>query len=284
MQLGRIGSPGEEIPVAFVDDHVLDLRSITPDIDGAFLAGDPVDAIRRSLADLPEIPDAATQRVGAPIARPGAVYCIGMNYAAHAREGGHEPPSQIVVFLKPPHTVVGPDDDVSLPPGTSKVDWEAELAVVIGKRAWRLPDAEAARECIAGYATANDLSERSWQLEISGGQWSKGKGGPGFCPLGPWLVTADSIQPGSLRVQSFVNGEPRQDSNTSDMIFDVATIIADLSAYTVLEPVVVVLTGTPEGVALSGRFRYLAHGDTIEIAVENLGRQRQRVIALEAVA
>ena len=131
-----------------------------------------------------EIPDAATRRIGAPVARPGAVYCIGLNYAAHAREGGSEPPKEIIVFLKPSNTVVGPDDDVSLPPRTDTVDWEAELAIVIGARAWRLADADAGRAAIAGYTVANDLSERTWQLARSGGQWSKGKGAPGFCPLG----------------------------------------------------------------------------------------------------
>ena len=268
--------------MASIDGRLLDLRPITPDIDAAFLANDPAGAVTAGLDRLTELDGADALRVGAPIARPGTVYCIGMNYAAHAREGGAEPPEDIIVFLKPAHTIVGPDDAVMLPPQTSTVDWEAELAIVIGKRAWQLPDAGAAREHIAGFAVANDLSERTWQLQRSGGQWSKGKGAPGFCPLGPWLVTADSIDPGDLRIQSFVNGDVRQDSRTSDMIFDVDTIVANLSTHTVLEPGDVILTGTPEGVAVSGRFPYLQPGDTVEIAIESLGRQRQHVAAAAA--
>lgn len=282
MRFARIGEPGSEIPVAQIDGRLLDLRPLTADIDGAFLSGDPVAAVEAAAGRLPEITDVDGIRFGAPVARPGAVYCIGMNYAAHAREGGSEPPTDLVVFLKPSHTVVGPDDAVPLPAGTSKVDWEAELAIVIGTAAWQLSGPEEALAHIAGYAVANDLSERTWQLEISGGQWSKGKGAPGFCPLGPWLVT--DADPSDLAIQSFVNGEPRQDSRTSDMIFDVATIVARLSTHTLLEPGDVILTGTPEGVALSGRFPYLADGDTVEIAIEGLGRQRQRAVAAVPVA
>jgi len=277
MRFARIGDPGQEIPVVLVGDRLLDLRPLTSDIDGAFLAADPVGAVERAIATLPVIAPQDGTRFGAPIARPGAVYCIGMNYAAHAREGGSEPPTDIVVFLKPPHTVVGPDDTILLPPGTEKVDWEAELAIVIGKPAWQLTGPDAALDHVAGYTVANDLSERQWQLETSGGQWSKGKGAPGFCPLGPWLVT--DADPSDLPIRSFVNGDVRQDSRTSDMIFDAADIVARLSAHTLLEPGDVILTGTPEGVALSGRFPYLADDDVVEIAIEGLGRQRQRVAA-----
>ena len=276
MHFGRIGDVGEEIPVALIDDRWYDLTPITRDIDGPFLAGDPVADVTARLGELAEIPEAASRRIGAPVARPGAVYCIGMNYAAHAREGGSEPPEEIIVFLKPSNTVVGPDDDVLLPRHTDTVDWEAELAVVIGAHSWQLTDADAGRGAVAGYTVANDLSERTWQLKRSGGQWSKGKGAPGFCPLGPWLVTADSVDATDLRISSTVNGETRQDSRTSDMIFDVGRIVADLSQHIVLEPGDVILTGTPEGVALSGRFPYLKDGDIVEVAVERLGSQRQR--------
>lgn len=279
MHFGRIGDAGDEIPVALIDDRVYDLTPITADIDGAFLAGDPVAAVTARIGELEEIPDAASRRIGAPVARPGAVYCIGLNYAAHAREGGSEPPQEIIVFLKPSNTVVGPDDDVALPPNTDTVDWEAELAIVIGASAWQLADAEAGRSAIAGYSVANDLSERTWQLARSGGQWSKGKGAPGFCPLGPWLVTADSVDVSDLRIYSTVNGEPRQDSRTSDMIFDVGRIVADLSEHTVLEPGDVILTGTPEGVAVSGRFPYLKDGDVVQIGIEHLGTQHQRFVS-----
>ncbi|RZU63724.1 2-keto-4-pentenoate hydratase/2-oxohepta-3-ene-1,7-dioic acid hydratase in catechol pathway [Microterricola gilva] len=281
MQFRRLGPLGAEIPVVAIDGTVYDLRPLTADIDGAFLENDPVGTVQRALAELPVLDDADSLRVGAPVARPGAIYCIGMNYAAHALEGGSLPPERIVMFMKPPHTVAGPDDDFVAPSGMPKLDWEVELAVVIGKRAWQLDDAADPMDHVAGYTLANDLSERLWQLEISGGQWSKGKSGPGFLPLGPDLVPAAEIDPGNLRLQSRVNGEHRQDSRTSDLIFDVATIIRDLSQFTVLEPGDVVLTGTPEGVALSGRFPYLAPGDVMELEIENLGLQRQRVLSAE---
>lgn len=277
MRFARIGKPGQEIPVALVGDRLHDLRPLTSDVDGAFLAADPVGAVEGAIETLPVLQLASGERFGAPIARPGAVYCIGMNYAAHAREGGTEPPTDIVVFLKPPHTVVGPNDAIPLPAGTEKVDWEAELAIVIGRPAWQLAGPEEAFEHIAGYTIANDVSERQWQLEISGGQWSKGKGAPGFCPLGPWLVT--DADPSDLAIGSCVNGQTRQASRTSDMIFDVAEIVARLSTHTRLEPGDLVLSGTPEGVALSGRFPYLAAGDVVEIVIGGLGRQRQRVAA-----
>ena len=278
MHLARIGAAGEEIPVARIGERLVDLRPITDDIDGRFLASDPVALVEANLAELPDFDLAAGDRLGAPITKPETIYCIGMNYAAHAREGGSEPPENIIVFLKPPHTLVGAYDDVEVPAGSETTDWEAELAIVIGTRAWRLADRDAARGHIAGFTVANDLSERHWQLEISGGQWSKGKGAPGFCPLGPWLITTDDVDPGDLRIQSWVNGEPRQDSRTSDMIFDVDEIVYQLSQYTVLQPGDVILTGTPEGVALSRRFPYIAAGDVVEIAIEGLGRQRQAFV------
>jgi 2-keto-4-pentenoate hydratase/2-oxohepta-3-ene-1,7-dioic acid hydratase in catechol pathway len=255
-----------------------DLRSITNDIDGAFLGSDPVGTVEKALSQLPALENASSLRVGAPISRPGAIYCVGMNYAAHALEGGSLPPKNVVLFFKPPHTVAGPNDDFTAPAGAVKLDWEVELAVVVGKRAWRLEESDSPMDHIAGYTLANDLSEREWQLEISGGQWSKGKSGPGFLPLGPWLAPEGEITPGDLRLQSFVNGEPRQDSSTSDLIFDVPTIIRDLSQFTVLEPGDVILTGTPEGVALSGRFPYLTPGDVMDLEIQHLGHQRQRVL------
>jgi 2-keto-4-pentenoate hydratase/2-oxohepta-3-ene-1,7-dioic acid hydratase in catechol pathway len=278
MYFQRLGPPGAEIPVVVVDEVAYDLRPITTDIDGAFLGSDPVETVERALPQLPALEKASSLRVGAPIARPGAIYCVGMNYAAHALEGGSLPPKDVVVFFKPPHTVAGPNDDFTAPAGALKLDWEVELAVVVSKRAWRLDETDNPMEHVAGYTLANDLSEREWQLETSGGQWSKGKSGPGFLPLGPWLAPADEITPGALRLQSFVNGEPRQDSSTSDLIFDVPTIIHDLSQFTVLEPGDVILTGTPEGVALSGRFPYLTPGDVMDLEIQHLGHQRQRVL------
>ncbi|WP_144875830.1 fumarylacetoacetate hydrolase family protein [Microbacterium sp. 1.5R] len=278
MELLRLGPFGSEKPYLRNDGVVYDLSSLTPDIDGVFLASDGIARARTALAagDLP-VADTAGLRTGAPVARPGAVVCIGMNYAAHATESGSAPPEHPVVFFKHPNTVVGPDDVVLLPPDAEKVDWEVELAVVIGRAARYLPSAEAARDVIAGYAVSNDVSERSFQIEVSGGQWSKGKCAETFNPLGPALVPADEVDPQALRLRSSVNGAPRQDSSTADMVFPVFELIRDLSQYMVLEPGDVVNTGTPEGVALSGRFPYLAEGDEMEIEIEGLGRQRQRV-------
>ncbi|SKC44158.1 fumarylacetoacetate hydrolase family protein [Plantibacter cousiniae (nom. nud.)] len=280
MRFARLGPADGETPVVFAGDTAYDLRSITPDIDGAFLAGGGVDQVRAALESgaLPVLDGADELRIGAPIARPSAVVCIGMNYAAHAAESGSAPPEIPIMFLKTPNTVVGPNDDVRIPRGSTKTDWEVELGVVIGERTSYLDSPEDALSRIAGFVTANDVSERDFQMAASGGQWSKGKCAPGFNPTGPWLVTPDEVDAGALRLRSWVNGEPRQDSSTADLIFDVATVIWHLSQYLQLEPGDLVLTGTPEGVALSGRFPYLAPGDVCEVEIEGLGRQRQRFV------
>jgi 2-keto-4-pentenoate hydratase/2-oxohepta-3-ene-1,7-dioic acid hydratase in catechol pathway len=282
MRFARLGPRGREVPVVVDGDRFLDLTSLTADIDGAFFANGGVERAREAAASgsLPQLPDAATLRIGAPVARPSAVYCIGMNYAAHAAESGSEPPKHMVMFMKSPNTVVGPNDDVEIPAGSTKTDWEVELAIVIGTRAQRLRSTDDAAAHIAGYALGNDLSERDWQMAVSGGQWSKGKSAPGFLPLGPWLVTPDEVDAADLRLRSWVDGEPRQDSRTSDLIFSIDHIVWELSQYLTLEPGDVILTGTPEGVALSGRFPYLSVGDVVDMEIEGLGRQRQHYIAV----
>ncbi|WBQ05680.1 fumarylacetoacetate hydrolase family protein [Kribbella sp. CA-293567] len=278
MELLRLGAVGEERPyVRSTDGTVYDLSSVTADIDGAFLAADGIARARTALSE-GSLPVAAVDglRIGAPIAKPGAVVCIGLNYAAHAAESGAEPPKNPVVFYKHPNTVVGPNDDVLVPRGSTRTDWEVELAIVIGKTARYLSTDEEALACIAGYTVSNDVSERALQLEVSGGQWSKGKSCETFNPLGPALVPADEIaDPQALELKSWVNGEPRQASNTRDMIFSVAALVRDLSQYMTLDPGDVVNTGTPEGVALSGRFPYLAAGDVVECEIEGLGKQQQ---------
>ncbi|WP_431806406.1 fumarylacetoacetate hydrolase family protein [Microbacterium paraoxydans] len=278
MELLRLGPLGHERPYVRDDAGVIrDLSALTSDIDGAFLAADGIARVREALhrGELPPA-DVDGLRVGAPVARPTAVLCIGQNYAAHAAESRSEPPAHPVLFFKHPNTVVGPHDVVLLPPGAEKVDWEVELAVVIGKPARYLPSPEAARDVIAGYTISNDVSERAYQLDVSGGQWSKGKCSETFNPLGPALVPADEVDPQALRLRSFVNGEPRQDSSTADMIFPVLQLVHELSHYLVLEPGDVINTGTPQGVALSGRFPYLQDGDEMTIEIEGLGRQYQR--------
>lgn len=276
MRLARRGAPGAEKPVVLEGDQAFDLTPLTTDIDGDFLESGGIERVREALAagSLP-VADIDGTRVGAPVARPSAVYCIGMNYAAHAAESGSAPPENLVLFMKAPNTVVGPFDDVQIPRSSSKTDWEVELAIVIGKRASYLDSREQSIDHIAGFTIANDLSERTWQLETSGGQWGKGKSAPGFSPLGPELVTPDEVDVSDLRLRSFVNGEPRQDSRTSDLIFDVPYIVWHLSQHLTLEPGDVIMTGTPEGVALSGRFPYLKAGDVVELDIEGLGSQKQ---------
>lgn len=277
MELLRLGAVGEERPyVRDADGTVYDLSSVTAEIDGAFLASDGIGRTRAALA-AGSLPAASADglRVGAPVAKPAAVVCIGLNYAAHAAESGVEPPKNPVVFYKHPNTVVGPDDEVLIPRGSAKTDWEVELAIVIGKTARYLSSDEEALACIAGYTISNDVSERALQLEVSGGQWSKGKACETFNPLGPALVPADEVDVDNLDLKSWVNGEIRQDSNTRDMIFSAAALVRDLSQYMTLDPGDIVNTGTPEGVALSGRFPYLAPGDVIELEIQGLGRQKQ---------
>ncbi|WP_435823630.1 fumarylacetoacetate hydrolase family protein [Micromonospora haikouensis] len=269
----RIGPVGAERPVLFDGTDHFDLSGVTADIDAAFLAGDPVARVRAA-GPLPRL-DVTGERVGAPIARPGAVLCIGQNYAAHAAESGVAPPERPILFHKSPNTVVGPYDTVLIPRGSTRTDWEVELAVVIGRPARYLDSPADALAHVAGYAVANDVSERDYQFADPGGQWAKGKSCETFNPLGPWLVTPDEVaDPQALRLRSWVNGAPRQDSRTADMIFDVAYLIWHLSQFTVLEPGDLVNTGTPQGVALSGRFPYLAAGDVMEMEIDGLGRQR----------
>ena len=284
MKFARLGTPGNEIPVLVEGDRYLDLRSVTSDVNGDFLESDFVARVTaaREGGELPELADAASMRIGAPIARPSAVICIGMNYAAHAAESGSEPPTIPILFLKTPNTVVGPNDTVTIPRGSEKTDWEVELGIVIGTRTAYLDSPEESLAHVAGFVAANDVSERDFQMTVSGGQWSKGKIAPGFNPTGPWLVTPDEVDHHALGLRSFVNGEPRQDSNTSDMIFTVEHIVHHLSQYVTLEPGDLILTGTPQGVALSGKYPYLAAGDVVEIEIDGLGRQRQEFTAWEA--
>jgi 2,4-didehydro-3-deoxy-L-rhamnonate hydrolase len=264
----RVGPAGHERPIAESGGRFYDLSAVTGDITGAFLAAGGVSTVD----SLPEV-DITGQRRGAPIARPGVVLCIGQNYAAHAAESGAEPPQTPIMFYKAPNTIVGPDDDVLIPRGSTRTDWEVELGVVIGRTVRYLDSPADAAAHIAGYVLSNDVSERDFQLDQSGGQWSKGKSCETFNPLGPWLATPDEV-PGPLRLRSWVNGDQRQDSTTTDMIFGVDHLIWHLSQYTVLEPGDLINTGTPQGVALSGRFPYLTDGDVVEIEIDGLGRQR----------
>ncbi|PCN46924.1 2-hydroxyhepta-2,4-diene-1,7-dioate isomerase [Curtobacterium sp. 'Ferrero'] len=283
MLFARLGPAGDEMPVAIdPEGTVYDLRPLTSDITGAFLAADPGPVAlvehARAAGDLPTIPadDAGKMRRGAPVARPGKVVCIGLNYRDHAAETGAAIPTEPVVFMKDPSTVIGPDDQVLVPRGSTKTDWEVELALVIGTTARYCASEADAAACIAGYTIAHDVSEREFQLE-RGGQWDKGKSCETFNPLGPWLVTADAVDPADLRMHLSVNGETRQDGTTADMVFRPAEIVRYLSQFMVLHPGDVVNTGTPAGVALGTGAPYLAPGDVVELRIDGLGTQRQTV-------
>jgi 2-keto-4-pentenoate hydratase/2-oxohepta-3-ene-1,7-dioic acid hydratase in catechol pathway len=284
MRLLRIGPLGSERPAVLdEDDQLFDISAVTPDINAAFLAGNGLATVRDRLAAgmLPAIA-AAESRIGAPIANPGKVVCIGLNYFDHAQETGATPPTEPIIFLKTPDTVVGPNDEVLIPYRSVKTDFEVELAVVIGRTARYLDSAEEALARVAGYAVVNDVSEREFQIE-RGGQWDKGKNCETFNPLGPWLVTADEVpDPQALALKLWVNGEIRQDGSTDQMIFGVAEIVRYLSQFMVLRPGDVINTGTPAGVALGAPEPrpYLRAGDVVELEIDGLGikglgRQRQ---------
>ncbi|MFE9204101.1 fumarylacetoacetate hydrolase family protein [Micromonospora sp. NPDC007230] len=278
MKLLRVGPRGEESPAVMTEDgRLLDLSPITADIDGVFLAdGLTLASAAIASGDLPSL-DGDGMRIGAPLARPGKVVCIGLNYRAHAEESDAAPPSEPVVFLKTPYTVIGPNDTVLIPRGSTKTDYEIELGVVIGRTARYLDTAEDGLACVGGYAVSHDVSEREFQLE-RGGTWDKGKNCETFNPLGPWLVTADEVpDPQALDLRLWVNGNIRQNGSTKDMIFQVGEIIHYLSQFMVLEPGDIINTGTPAGVALGhpDPKPYLRPGDVVELEISGLGRQRQ---------
>ncbi|MEV7570158.1 fumarylacetoacetate hydrolase family protein [Streptomyces tanashiensis] len=281
MKLMRIGMPGDETPAVLDEDGVtFDLSGLTTDIDGPFLASGGTDRVGRALArgELPRL-DVTGRRTGAPVARPGKVVCVGLNYRDHAEETGAPVPERPVVFMKDPSTVVGPYDDVLIPRGSVKTDWEVELAVVIGREARYLARPADAHGHIAGYAVSHDVSEREFQLEFSP-QWDLGKSCETFNPLGPWLVTPDEAgDPQALGLRLAVDGEVRQNGHTKNMIFGVAHLVWYLSQYMVLRPGDVINTGTPAGVALGlPGTPYLRAGATVELSVDGLGTQRQTFI------
>ncbi|MEY9844091.1 2-keto-4-pentenoate hydratase/2-oxohepta-3-ene-1,7-dioic acid hydratase in catechol pathway [Streptacidiphilus sp. BW17] len=288
MRFLRIGPTGAERPALLAADaeSAFDLSALTPDIDAAFLAGLTPErraeiSARAEAGEFPRLALAGGQgrggeRVGAPVARPGKVVCIGLNYRDHAEEAGQPIPAEPVVFLKSSDCVVGPDDEVLVPRGSEKTDYEIELAVVIGATARYLDSPEDADAVIAGYTITNDVTERAWQLE-RGGTWDKGKSCDTFNPMGPWLVTADEIpDPQALGLRLTVNGEVRQNGSTSNMIFGVRHVIWYLSQFMTLHPGDVVNTGTPAGVAMGlPNQPWLNPGDVLTLEIDGLGSQRQ---------
>ncbi|MDI1458308.1 fumarylacetoacetate hydrolase family protein, partial [Streptomyces sp. ATE26] len=253
MKLLRVGTAGAERPALLDAGGTLrDLSGIVDDIDGTLLADDGALGRVRTAAEAGELPvlDAAGLRIGPPLGRIGKIVCIGLNYHDHARETGAEPPGEPVVFFKAPDTVVGPNDTVLVPRGSTKTDWEVELAVVVGRTARYLESAEDGLAHVAGYAVAHDVSEREFQIE-RGGTWDKGKNCETFNPLGPWLVTADEVpDPQALRLRLWVNGELRQDGATAQQIFPVGEVVRYVSQFMTLYPGDVINTGTPAGVAM----------------------------------
>ncbi len=255
-----------------------DLSAHFHDWDANFFAGDATnqlaEILRRNAASLPMVPE--TERWAAPVARPGKVICIGLNYSDHAAESGMPIPTEPIVFLKAANTVIGPYDNLQIPRGSEKTDWEVELGVVIGKAARYLASPEAAHSHIAGYCLTHDVSERAFQLE-HGGQWTKGKSCDTFNPLGPWLSTPEEISKvDALSMQLWVNGELRQQGTTAKMIFNVPFLVYYLSQFMTLESGDLISTGTPPGVGLGMKPpKYLKAGDVVELEIDQLGRQKQ---------
>lgn len=283
MYLMRIGAPGAEKPVARVDDETyVDLSDVVTDFDETFFGSGGLDRVRPLVAERAaagQVSRFAGERVGAPIARPHQILCIGLNYRDHAAESGMAVPDEPILFTKSPNTLIGPDDDVRIPRGSTRTDWEVELGIVIGRRTSYLDSVAEARAAIAGYVVVNDVSERGFQLE-RGGQWAKGKSAETFNPAGPWLATADEIDDVlALDMWLDVNGVRRQTGSTKTMVFDPYFIVHYLSQFLVLEPGDLINTGTPPGVGMGLTPPvYLQPGDVMELGITRLGAQRQRVL------
>lgn len=282
MKLVRFGAAGQEKPgILDAAGRIRDVSSVVPDFTGATLSAASLAKLRGlSLDALPEAP--AGVRLGAPVARPGNFIAVGLNYADHAKETGQKIPAEPILFNKATNCMVGPNDDVMLPKTALKVDWEVELALVIGSRADNVSEQDALSH-VAGYAVCNDVSERHFQSE-RGGQWMKGKGCATFGPLGPWLVTPDEIRDvQALPLWLDVNGERMQSGSTATMIFPVAFLISYISQFLVLDPGDVITTGTPPGVGMARTPpHFLKAGDEVRLGVEGLGEQRQRIVPYRA--
>ncbi|MGB9113404.1 MAG: fumarylacetoacetate hydrolase family protein [Acidimicrobiales bacterium] len=276
----RVGPSGSERLCGFDDNgDVRDLSSLGCDLDAMFLSSGRLDEARRLLAGdaLPRV-SLDGERIGPPLARPGKIVCVGVNYRAHAEETRAREPAEPILFLKAPNAVIGPNDEILIPRNSKKTDWEIELAVVIGARARYLDSRAESASVIAGYSISNDVSEREFQIE-RGGQWTKGKSCETFNPFGPFLVTKDAIpDPQSIQLRLAVNGIERQNASTADMIFPVDQLVWYISQFMELEPGDIVNTGTPSGVALGDPGQpYLRAGDLVELEAEGLGAHSCRV-------
>lgn len=283
MKLFRFGQLESEKPGVLHNNKKLDVSAFGEDYNEAFFATDGVSRLQKWLNDNADKCDEIfdDERLASCVARPSKIVCIGLNYAKHAAESGMDNPEEPVVFFKSTSAICGPNDNVVIPKGSEKTDWEVELAVVIGKKASYVEE-ENALDYVAGYCVHNDYSERAFQLE-RGGQWVKGKSNDTFAPLGPYMVTADEVaDPQNLNLWLDLNGKKIQDSNTNDMIFDVKHIVSYLSNFMTLLPGDVISTGTPSGVGLGFKPPvYLKPGDKIALGIEGLGEQKQTAVAWE---
>ncbi len=279
MRIARVGAAGSERPAIIQNDKAIFVDSLISDWDRASLeAGAVATVAKADLASLPSAPLAGL-RYGSPISKPTKVICVGLNYLGHIKETNAETPKEPIVFMKAPDCVVGPDDDIVIPPHSEATDYEVELAIVIGKKALYLNSPAEAKDYILGYTISQDVSERHWQIERSG-QWFKGKSFPTFNPVGPSIVTGDEIDASNLRLWCSVDGETRQDSNTSDLLFGIDHIVWYISQFTELHPGDVINTGTPFGVGMGlNPKRYLKAGQTVVTGIDGIGQFTNHVKA-----
>jgi 2-keto-4-pentenoate hydratase/2-oxohepta-3-ene-1,7-dioic acid hydratase in catechol pathway len=280
MKLARLGKFGSEKPAIVISDtEAVFVDDVVADFNRETLSNGAIEKLKKlDLSSRPKV-KISDYRLGSPVARPTKAICVGLNYAKHAKESGAEPPKEPVIFMKAPDTVIGGFDDIVIPPNSVKTDYEVEICVVIGKDALYLESPAKAKEHILGYTISQDVSERHWQIERSG-QWVKGKSFPTFNPVGPWIVTADEFDPSDVRLWSTVDGEKRQDSKTSDMIFGIDHCVWYISQFMELKAGDIINTGTPEGVGMGHKpEKYLKPGQVVETGIDGLGTIKSNVVA-----
>ncbi|MCF8321776.1 MAG: fumarylacetoacetate hydrolase family protein [Flavobacterium sp.] len=281
MKLIRFGTPGQEKPGILIGEKRFDVSSIVTDYNESFFEQNGLEKLKIALETNPTLPEvAASVRLGSPVARPSKIICIGLNYVDHCRETNAPIPDEPIIFFKSTSALVGPNDDLVIPKGSEKTDWEIELAFVVGKKASYVAEADA-MDYVAGYCLHNDYSERAYQLE-RGGQWAKGKGCDTFAPLGPFLATTEEVADvNNLSMWLTVNGKTFQNSNTSNLIFKIPFLVHYLSQFMTLLPGDVISTGTPPGVGLGIKPNpiYVKEGDVIELGMEGLGSSKQLAVA-----
>jgi len=280
MKLARLGKFGSEKPAIVISDtEAVFVDDVVADFNRETLSNGAIEKLKKlDLASRPKV-KISDYRLGSPVARPTKAICVGLNYAKHAKESGAEPPKEPVIFMKAPDTVIGGFDDIVIPPNSVKTDYEVEICVVIGKDALYLDSPAKAKDHILGYTISQDVSERHWQIERSG-QWVKGKSFPTFNPVGPWIVTADEFDPTDVRLWSTVDGEKRQDSKTSDMIFGIDHCVWYISQFMELKAGDIINTGTPEGVGMGHKpEKYLKPGQVVETGIDGLGTIKSNVVA-----